>query len=61
KFTFILERQSGVQNSLNVTINAPFHYIWAETGTGTYNYQTDDPQGRIIITLTLENQPPATD
>lgn len=60
KFTFIFERQAGVQNSLNVTINAPFHYIWAETGTGTYNYQTNDPQGRIIVTLTLENQPPST-
>jgi hypothetical protein len=61
KFTFIFERQSGVQNSLGVTINAPFHYIWAETGTGTYDYQTDDPPGRTIITLTLQNQPPATD
>ncbi len=60
KFTFIFERQSGVQNSLNVTINAPFNYIWAETGTGTYNYQTNDPPGRKMITLTLQNQPPNT-
>ena len=58
QFTFIFERQSGVQNSLSVTINAPFNYIWAETGTGTYTYQTDDPPGRKIITLTLENQSP---
>jgi hypothetical protein len=60
KFTFVFERQSGVQNTLDLTINAPFHYIWAETGTGTYNYQSDDPPGRVIITLTLQNQPPAT-
>ncbi len=61
KFTFIFERQSGVQNSLDVTVNAPFHYVWAETGTGSYHYQTNDPEGRIVITLTLQSQPPATD
>ncbi len=60
-FTFIFERQSGVQNSLNVTINAPFHYVWAESGTASYNYQSDDPPGRVVVTLTLKNQPPATD
>jgi hypothetical protein len=56
KYTFVFERQSGVQNSLNLTINAPFKYYWVESNSPVYTYHTDDPDKRIIITLTLGYQ-----
>ncbi len=56
KYTFIFERQSGVQNSLDLTINAPFKYYWLESDSPVYTYHTDDPDKRITITLTLGYQ-----
>lgn len=56
KYTFVFERQSGVQNSLDLTINAPFKYYWLESKSPVYAYHTDNPDKRIIITLTLEYQ-----
>ncbi len=56
KYTFVFERQSGVQNSLDLTVNAPFKYYWVESNSPVYTYHTDDPDKRIIITLTLGYQ-----
>ncbi len=52
-YTFVFERQSGVQNSLDLTINAPFKYYWVESNSPVFTYHTDDPDKRITITLTL--------
>ncbi len=56
-YTFIFERQSGVQNSLHLVINAPFKYYWAESKSSVFTYDTNDPDKRILLTLTLEAQP----
>jgi len=53
KYTFVFEKQSGVKNSLNIRINAPFKYYWQEINSPTFTYQTNDPDKRIIINLTL--------
>jgi hypothetical protein len=55
-YTFIFERQSGVKNSLDVTINAPFRYYWAESGGTSFHYASDDPDKRIILPLTLKRK-----
>jgi len=55
KYTFVFEKQSGVKNSLNIKINAPFRYFWQETNSSVFTFSTDDPQKRIIINLTLKN------
>jgi hypothetical protein len=57
-YTFIFERQAGVKNSLDVTINAPFRYYWAESKSSAFSYKNDDPDKRIILTLTLKKQQP---
>ena len=57
-YTFIFERQAGVKNSLDVTINAPFGYYWAESSSSIFSYQNDDPDKRIILALTLKKQQP---
>lgn len=53
KYTFIFEKQSGVQNSLQIKINAPFKYYWVETNSPVFTYNVQDPDKRTIITLTL--------
>ncbi|MFH0712331.1 MAG: DUF4012 domain-containing protein [Candidatus Jorgensenbacteria bacterium] len=53
KFRFIFERQSGVKNSLKVTIGAPLGYQWAEAGGPVFIYEDADPDSRIVLDLTL--------
>lgn len=54
KFRFIFERQSGVKNSLKVSIGAPLGYRWAESDSLIFVYENDDPDARIILDLTLK-------
>ena len=53
KFRFIFERQSGVKNSLKVNVGAPLGYKWAESDGPVFVYENADPEGRIILDLTL--------
>lgn len=55
-YTFIFEKQAGVNNSLSLTINAPFKYYWAESGDTAFHYENDNPNKRTIITLTLKRR-----
>ncbi len=55
-YTFVFEKQAGVKNKLEVKINAPFRYYWAESGSAVFSYASDDPDKRIILTLTLKKQ-----
>jgi hypothetical protein len=54
QYQFVFEKQAGSSRSYNFTIDAPLGYIFAENGLATYQYSSDDPPGRLIITLTLE-------
>lgn len=54
QYKFIFEKQSGVDNSLNIKINAPFKYFWTETNSPVFTYATDNTEKRVIITLTLD-------
>ena len=56
-YTFIFERQAGVKNTLDVTLNAPFRYYWAESSSSVFSYHNDDPDKRIVLMLTLKKQP----
>jgi hypothetical protein len=53
-YTLIFEKQSGVDNSLDITINAPFKYYWAESGDTIFHYTNDNPDKRVTINLTLK-------
>ncbi len=54
QYQFVFEKQAGSARSYNFTIDAPLGFIFAENGLATYQYSSDDPPGRLIITLTLE-------
>lgn len=53
KFIFIFEKQSGAKTTLRVNIAAPLSYVWADSGEPFYTYENENPDGRIIINLTL--------
>lgn len=54
QYTFIFEKQSGVENELQATISAPLGYMWQETENTVFTYEDKNPEGRTIIKLTLE-------
>lgn len=55
-YTFVYERQSGVQTKLNITISAPIGFVWEESGLPTYTYTNDNPDGRVVLMATLAKQ-----
>jgi hypothetical protein len=52
-YTFIFEKQSGVNTSLSFTIDAPPEYKWKESNSPTFTYQSDSVPGRLALNLTL--------
>jgi hypothetical protein len=54
QYQFVFEKQAGSSRSYDFTIDAPLGYVFAENGLASYQYTSDDPPGRLIITLTLE-------
>ena len=54
-YQFIFEKQSGVNGSLEYTVAAPIGYVWKETKTDIFRFQTENPKAREIINLTLES------
>lgn len=54
QYEFVFEKQPGSNRSYDLTINAPLGYVFAENGIAGYSYQSDDPPGRLIVTLTLK-------
>lgn len=52
-YTFVFEPQSGVRNSLDVSIAAPLGYRWQENDEPVFLYRNEDVIGRTFIRLTL--------
>lgn len=56
-YQFIFERQSGSPTSLKIQFNAPFGYVWQESKSPVYVFNTDDPDKKEIIDIHLEPVP----
>lgn len=54
KYQFIFERQSGSRGSYKFEINSPIGFRWRENGLPVFEYETNDPDGRISFELTLQ-------
>jgi len=52
-YVFIFERQSGVDTSLEVLLEAPPRYVWKETGDARFVEVFENPPARVQINLTL--------
>ena len=53
-YQFIFEKQAGVARHYKFEIVAPVGFQFAENGLPSYDYESDDPPGRLVINLTLE-------
>ncbi len=53
-YKFVYERQSGVRPNFSYTIFAPTGYIWQENNKPSFIYETENPESRIMLDLTLE-------
>ncbi len=56
KFRFVFDKQSGSDTGLNLKVSAPLGYIWEESNSSVYSYETENIKKREIIELTLKNQ-----
>lgn len=54
-YQFVFERQPGVIGGLEYELVAPPGFSWQESGTPLFRYKSEDPDGRIILTLTLRS------
>ena len=55
-YTFIYEKQSGVNETLDYTITAPAGFMWKESENEIFTYATQEPSAREIISLTLSRK-----
>lgn len=53
-YQFVFDKQAGDNSSYDFQISAPLGYKWAETNSPIYEYKSDNPNGRVIINLTLQ-------
>ncbi len=53
-YRFVFERQSGTNTRFSYRVEAPPGFIWKENGSTTYTFETDTPESRIVLDLTLE-------
>ena len=55
RYQFVLDKQSGVESSLDYKVSAPAGYIWKESGKSLYEYNSEGKTlpGRLKISLTL--------
>ncbi len=54
KYKFIFEKQPGSKRDYKFQISAPIGYRFRENGLPVYEYESNDPPGRLILDLTLE-------
>lgn len=54
KFRFVYEKQSGVDSIFFYSVQAPPGYVFKETGTSLYEYNSSSLPARLIIDLTLQ-------
>jgi hypothetical protein len=53
-YQFIFEKQAGTARHYKFEIMAPVGFQFAENGLPSYDYESDDPPGRLVINLTLQ-------
>lgn len=55
-FTFVFDKQSGVNTRIKISISAPFGYTWVESQSPVFSYENEDPESRVTLLLTLKKQ-----
>jgi len=53
-YEFVFEKQAGTKRHYKFDISAPVGFKFRENNLPVYEYESDDPPGRLIINLTLQ-------
>lgn len=53
-YTFIFEKQPGGRAEYNLEFTAPVGFRFKENSLPTFEYEAEDPEGRVELNLTLE-------
>lgn len=56
KYTFVLDKQSGIESTFKYSVEAPEGFAWRESGSSIYSYENSALPGRLVIQLTLQAQ-----
>lgn len=56
KYQFIFEKQSGSNGNYHFEIYAPIGFSWEESNSPVFEYETSDPDGRLIFNLTFKRE-----
>ena len=52
-YQFVFDKQSGANAEYHFEIHAPIGYVFAETNSPMYEYDSASPSGRVVIPLTF--------
>ena len=56
KYQFVLEKQPGGSGNYRFEIYAPVGFSWKESNSPVFEYETSDPDGRILFNLTFKRE-----
>ncbi len=54
KYQFVFEKQAGRNDGLKLEIYAPVGFFWAEENSPLFEYESDNPDGRVTFDLTMK-------
>ncbi len=53
-YQFVFDKQSGVRGGIELSIEAPPGYRWRESQDSIFLYENENPNKRIVLSLTME-------
>ena len=53
-YKLVFDKQSGVRGSLRIALVAPLGFKWKESGSKYFEYETRNPEARVILEINLE-------
>ncbi len=53
-YDFIFEKQAGTERTYTFNLSAPPGFVFEENNLPTFEYESNDPSGRVLIQLTMK-------
>lgn len=56
KFRLVIDKQSGVDSEVDIVISAPSGFIWQESNSRIFRYQSENMDSRLILELIIKRR-----
>lgn len=53
KYTFVFDKQSGIESNFKYTVETPPGFVWLQSGERIYSYSSNSLPARLVLELTL--------